>query len=123
MSLAHLAATTGWADVVAGDVHQLIPALVAAAALRGRSGFLQFFAASIRNRNTSQDYDRAVTDFLAWCEDNNRVPSFAAVRFTWRRGLSRGLRSMRATTADRRRRDTARPILRRKAKSPPAVVW
>src|SRR6185437_13931870 len=38
-----------------------------------------FFAAQIRNPHTRRTYGRAVTDFLAWCEDFG-VPSIAAVR-------------------------------------------
>jgi hypothetical protein len=31
--------------------------------------FLEFFTANIRNRNTRRAYARAVSEFLAWCED------------------------------------------------------
>lgn len=46
-----------------------LPALVADADDRTRERFLEFFAATIRNKNTRKAYARAVADFLAWCDD------------------------------------------------------
>jgi site-specific recombinase XerD len=45
-----------------------LPALIAEADDRARERFLEFFAATIRNRNTRKAYARAVADFLAWCD-------------------------------------------------------
>jgi hypothetical protein len=41
------------------------PALVAAAGDRARERFIEFFTASIRNRNTRRAYAQAVNEFLA----------------------------------------------------------
>jgi site-specific recombinase XerD len=56
-----------------------VPALIAAAGDRASLRFLEFFAATIRNPHTRRAYSRAVTDFLAWCDDN-LVPSIVAVQ-------------------------------------------
>lgn len=55
------------------------PALIAAAGERASLRFLEFFAANIRNPHTRRAYARAVSDFLAWCNDN-RVASITDVR-------------------------------------------
>ena len=55
-----------------------LPALIAAADDRARERFLEFFAATIRNKNTRKAYARAVADFLAWCDANGL--SFDAIR-------------------------------------------
>ena len=57
----------------------VLPALVAASGDRASTRFLEFFASTIRNPHTRRAYARAVTDFLAWCEDH-AVPSVAAVQ-------------------------------------------
>ena len=66
-----------------GAVHRAtggsVPALVMADGERAAVRFLEFFAATIRNPHTRRAYARAVTDFLAWCEDYG-VPSIAAVQ-------------------------------------------
>ncbi len=56
-----------------------LPILVAAAGERASIRFLEFFALTIRNPHTRRAYGRAVTDFLAWCEDH-AVLSIAAVQ-------------------------------------------
>ena len=56
-----------------------MPALIAAAGDRASLRFLEFFAANIRNPHTRRAYSRAVTDFLAWCDDN-LVTSITAVQ-------------------------------------------
>jgi hypothetical protein len=43
----------------------LVPVLVDAAGDRARIRFLEFFAATIRNKHTRRAYARAVTGFLA----------------------------------------------------------
>ena len=55
-----------------------LPALIAETDDRTRERFLEFFAATIRNRNTRKAYARAVADFLAWCDASGL--SFDAIR-------------------------------------------
>ena len=50
-----------------------IPSLVINSGERITWRFIDFFAASIRNRNTREAYYRAVTEFLAWCEAGGLV--------------------------------------------------
>jgi site-specific recombinase XerD len=45
-----------------------VPATIAAAGEHAARRFLEFFAATIRNRNTRMAYYRAVTEFFAWVE-------------------------------------------------------
>jgi site-specific recombinase XerD len=47
---------------------ELLPALVARAGERAAWRFIEFFTATIRNRNTRAAYARAVTQFFSWCE-------------------------------------------------------
>jgi site-specific recombinase XerD len=47
----------------------IIPVAIARAGERATRRFLEFFAATIRNRNTREAYYRACCRFLAWCED------------------------------------------------------
>jgi site-specific recombinase XerD len=56
-----------------------LPALISAAGDRAGLRFMEFFAANIRNPHTRRAYIRAVTDFLAWCEDHG-VRSIAQVQ-------------------------------------------
>jgi len=56
-----------------------LPAPIAVAGEFTSLRFLEFFAANIRSVHTRRAYGRAVTEFLAWCDDN-RVPSVAAVQ-------------------------------------------
>ena len=46
----------------------LVPAIVSESGDRATRRFLEFFTASIRNRNTRDAYYRAVRDFFRWCE-------------------------------------------------------
>jgi site-specific recombinase XerD len=56
-----------------------LPLLITVAGDRASLRFLEFFAANIRNPHTRRAYARAVTEFLAWCEDN-RVSSITDVQ-------------------------------------------
>jgi site-specific recombinase XerD len=56
-----------------------LPNLIAAAGDRAGLRFLEFFASTIRNLHTRRAYGRAVTDFLAWCEDHG-VTAITAVQ-------------------------------------------
>lgn len=46
-----------------------LPILISTAGEHASRRFMEFFAANIRNPHTRRAYMRAVTDFLAWCED------------------------------------------------------
>jgi site-specific recombinase XerD len=48
-----------------------VPALIAAAGEDAARHFLNFFIASIRNRNTRRSYARQVRLFLLWCEQHS----------------------------------------------------
>src|SRR5580658_3066550 len=48
-----------------------IPLLVRRAGRRAATRFLEFFAATIRNKNTREAYFRACCRFLAWCEKHD----------------------------------------------------
>jgi site-specific recombinase XerD len=56
-----------------------LPATVIAAGGNAQIRFLEFFAASIRNKHTRRAYARAVGEFLAWCEERG-VASIAAIQ-------------------------------------------
>ena len=45
-----------------------IPSIIAAGGDGARRRFLEFFTATIRNRNTRAAYACATRDFFAWCE-------------------------------------------------------
>jgi site-specific recombinase XerD len=47
-----------------------IPIIVGRGGERASKRFLEFFAATIRNRNTREAYYRACCRFLSWCEDH-----------------------------------------------------
>jgi site-specific recombinase XerD len=57
-------------EIIGADYASIVPALIAAAGDRASYRFVEFFAANIRNPHTRRAYSRAVTDFLAWCDDN-----------------------------------------------------
>jgi site-specific recombinase XerD len=46
-----------------------VPAIIAAAGEKTSEHFLEFFAATIRNRNTRAAYVQAAAQFFAWCEE------------------------------------------------------
>jgi integrase/recombinase XerD len=46
----------------------LVPLIIADAGERAGKRFIEFFTATIRNANTRRAYARAVSDFLAWCQ-------------------------------------------------------
>ena len=45
-----------------------LPAAIAAQGERASRRFIEFFTATIRNRNTRSSYARAVKQFFDWCE-------------------------------------------------------
>src|SRR5262245_28620316 len=46
----------------------LVPTIIADAGEHAARRFLEFFAATIRNKNTRMAYYRAVLQFFAWCD-------------------------------------------------------
>lgn len=48
----------------------VVPAIIADAGDQAAKRFLEFFAATIRNKNTRMAYYRAVVQFFAWCEQH-----------------------------------------------------
>jgi hypothetical protein len=50
-----------------------LPAAIAAQGERASRRFIEFFTATIRNRNTRMAYARAVKQFFDWCEDHRRI--------------------------------------------------
>jgi site-specific recombinase XerD len=66
-------------EIISADRARIVPVLIAAAGDHASRRYLEFFAANIRNPHTRRAYSRAVTDFLAWCDDN-QVPSITAVQ-------------------------------------------
>ncbi|HYY28611.1 MAG TPA: site-specific integrase [Chthoniobacterales bacterium] len=49
---------------------RLVPELVAAAGPRNTDAYIEFFTATIRNRNTRLAYARACYQFFYWCQAN-----------------------------------------------------
>jgi site-specific recombinase XerD len=68
---AKLAAIATRADIV-------VPRVIADAGDKAARRFLEFFAATIRNKNTRMAYYRAVCQFFAWC-DQHRIGELADI--------------------------------------------
>jgi site-specific recombinase XerD len=56
----------------------VVPAIVAEASEHGAKRFLEFFAATIRNKNTRMAYYRACVRFFDWCE-HHRIGTLADI--------------------------------------------
>ena len=56
------------AGVTTGSI--FVPTLIADAGDHAARRFLEFFAATIRNKNTRMAYYRAVLQFFAWCDQH-----------------------------------------------------
>ena len=56
----------------------MVPRVIADAGDQAARRFLEFFAATIRNKNTRMAYYRAVCDFFAWC-DRHRIGGIADI--------------------------------------------
>src|SRR6266446_9467942 len=50
---------------------EMLPAIIRAHGERASRRFIEFFTATIRNRNTRMAYVRAVKRFFDWCEDHH----------------------------------------------------
>jgi integrase/recombinase XerD len=48
-----------------------VPAIIAAAGDKASEHFLEFFAATIRNKNTRAAYVQAIAQFCRWCEEHD----------------------------------------------------
>jgi hypothetical protein len=48
-----------------------VPAIIATAGDKGSEHFLEFFAATIRNKNTRAAYVTAVAQFCIWCDEHD----------------------------------------------------
>src|SRR5437588_12251866 len=57
---------------------ETLPAIIGRAGVAAAWRFIEFFAATIRNKNTRAAYARAVAQFFAWCEEH-RVKSLAEI--------------------------------------------
>ena len=60
------------------SVPMAVPAIVASAGPRASRRFLEFFAATIRNKNTRMAYYRAAARFFAWC-DHHKIGEIADI--------------------------------------------
>jgi hypothetical protein len=67
-SKALVAAESGPLKTVAARRGMVVPRVIAEARDKTARRFLEFFAATIRNKNTRQAYYHAVTRFFAWCD-------------------------------------------------------
>ena len=56
-----------------------VPVLIASAGENAARRFLEFFAATIRNKNTRAAYYRAVTRFFDWCEHDAHLDDLADI--------------------------------------------
>jgi site-specific recombinase XerC len=63
---------------VAGHAGVVVPRVIAEAGDQAARRFLEFFAATIRNKNTRQAYYHAVTRFFAWC-DHHKIGEVADI--------------------------------------------
>jgi integrase/recombinase XerD len=57
------------AELVRAEKGIILPAIIAGEGPRASKRFLEFFTANIRNANTRLSYMRAISPFLAWCEE------------------------------------------------------
>jgi Phage integrase, N-terminal SAM-like domain len=63
---------------VAGRAGMLVPRVIAAAGEKAARRFLEFFAATIRNKNTRTAYYHATVRFFAWC-DRHKIGEIADI--------------------------------------------
>jgi len=63
---------------VAGRAGMLVPRVIAEAGDQAARRFLEFFAATIRNKNRRMAYYRAVVRFFAWC-DKHKIGEIADI--------------------------------------------
>jgi site-specific recombinase XerD len=63
---------------VAARAGMLVPRVIAEAGDQAARRFLEFFAATIRNKNTRQAYYHATVRFFAWC-DRHKIGEIADI--------------------------------------------
>jgi integrase/recombinase XerD len=63
---------------VAGRMGMLVPRVIAEAGDQAARRFLEFFAATIRNKNTRQAYYHATVQFFTWC-DKHKIGEIADI--------------------------------------------
>jgi site-specific recombinase XerD len=56
-------------ELVRAEKGIILPAIIAGEGQRASKRFLEFFTANIRNPNTRLSYMRAISPFLAWCDE------------------------------------------------------
>lgn len=61
--------TSSYGEQVLGALASRMPAIITEAGEHATRRFIEFFVATIRNRNTREAYARAVWRFLDWCAD------------------------------------------------------
>jgi hypothetical protein len=74
-----LAVTKAGRTVAAASAAFVVPAIIADAGEHATRRFLEFFAATIRNKNTRTAYLHAVSRFFAWCGTHRRGACVVAV--------------------------------------------
>ncbi len=70
-------------DAVLAELQRIenrLPALLQAASQKTRHRFIDFITSSIRNPNTRAAYQRAILQFLNWCEDDVRVAGLYQIK-------------------------------------------
>ena len=77
-SQALVPAESGPLTGVAGRAGIVVPRVIAEAGDQAARRFLEFFAATIRNKNTRQAYYRAVVRFFDWC-DQHKIGEIADI--------------------------------------------
>ena len=60
-------------ELVRAEKGIVLPAIITGEGHRASKRFLEFFTANIRNPNTRLTYLRAISPFLAWCEERGPV--------------------------------------------------
>ena len=61
-------------SLILGGLELQLPTVITHAGERASKRFVEFFTATIRNKNTREAYGRAVRDFFEWCDRNQIGP-------------------------------------------------
>ena len=69
--------------VIPGRASIHLPAIISHAGEKASEHFLEFFAATIRNKKTRAAYVQAVAQFCRWCERHSLL-LLASGRYIWR---------------------------------------
>ena len=98
------------------DAGRLVPTVVAAAGDKAARRYLEFFAVTIENPNTRQDYFRACRRFFDWCE-RKRLDELVAIEPM--HVASHGTPPPASTTTTPRRRTVSQCDRARRSIRPP----